>query len=1737
MARSRRWDRITGNFSAGVLSPAAQDDVGQEIWQQGAALIENFRIERDGGLTRRPAFQRHEHLNVLIPTHGVLAGKEWETDYNSLSSAQTEPARSDRLDDLLYAPVPGQGRKTGIAEIFRVFNVEAIDTSLDVIRISLGGAIPRSFTFHGVRLEGLPGLWSHTDSNGDFRLVFEVVVTTMEGDERRTSVPFGPGADELVFAPGKLAPGQIARDIVVPLDFGILEQDLVPLRSIAIRIKEESADLTPIRLAIEGLSCFSDNDTGDVVDLREASFRFDTPVRVIPWQIRDIPFFIVFGLDWLGWGQLQRLDSWRLTSRNAWHFTERQLREMTWAWYGGNILLFHHDFPMPIQVRLPREQTGDLFLEYLLIQNVPQLSDNDLERTLPDISLRGPQVEDAQVRTGGQAQPVTLADFEVESGDQQIRLSWTPNGGEAYRVYRLPTSQVMEGNSVQTGDSEETRTAEILISGLQNTVSYTFAIETRIGTTFSDLSVSKHAIPTARLTAPANVIITSPLDREVDGRFRIAWDAVANADRYQVQWATGTTPLSSRPLIEVEAPNTMLDTTTSIGDEVRVQVFAEAAPDAEGNLLYRPSAESDLVSERIRGHALAPPANLTATAGPADGVVNLRWDEVGQADSYEVRSRETGQGDDAATTEIVETNEHSFNGAATDTYEFEVRTRSNVRVSSGWTAPVSFTGEYVPPGPVPGIKARGGSNDTEVIVEWDAADRAQEYEIEHGVVLQPREPNRTTSMTTATFTGLTLGTVYQIRIRGIRTETDPGPWSLPLHYRVEADPIGTPPPPVATSGEVSGQTFLAFEDADNADRMEISVYDPTVIFNPTYQRAPSSPIRHDGDVGTTYFARVRGVKGTRRGVESIVTVFTAIAVIPIPVQPGVPTATPSGSRLGAIRLTWADVANATDFDIRYREEGRTEWIVRSNQRSGTEISGLVSGEAYEFQILAKNAQGSSDWSESTTAVASVQSDLIAPPARAIPPTLRPHDSISGRIIVTFTTPATATRVDLRHRIQGTADWTLLEGQISPTPLDLTAGRSFEVQVRGVNAGGEGAWSTSAFIIAPTFAAALAAPAGFLVTPSPTIQGQVRVVWSPVPGAVFYQLRYQIAGGSSLTIPASSPATIPNLTVGQTYTFEVRANDGTQAGAWSAPISLQVPNLGGGLGRPGNLRGTPSRTVSGQIELFWSPGANATSHEYQSKATTAPSFGPSIVVGGSSATFTGTPGTSYNFRVRAVRGTERSGWSNEITVRALSVNVAQIPATPSGLVATPSTSVNGQIDLAWNAAARAASYRYQWRTAGRGSYTRAASTTRRTASFSGTPDTRYDFQVIAINSAGESLPSGTVTATAPNLVAAPDRPTGLTSTPFPPTPGRVTLTWNAVSDATSYESRFKRNVDSAWTETQNPTTSPTRPFTGTGGVRYDYQVRAVGAGGRSAWSATHTFTAPEDRQLPAVPGGLTATVSVNASLEIGVEWNAASRATGFVLQWRRGTSGNWTDVVRTASERTYTLTATAAGVHQFRVKSTGANNTESAYSGIVSATAVVRLPAPTNFNIRVTADAANRNWRITWNNVSGAVSYDLRRRSVNQVGFFDIDNFTGQQTPFTNREVKAQELNRWQIRAVASNGTKGIWGPWSVWFAAEGNNLGGGTDSQGQEVDALSDALSDLTDALTANPDAIAGIGIGGVTVDNFVGGLAAGVAAGVFTTADIIDITNQLDDIASGSGTGGTNPFAGADPDAPAGPQ
>jgi len=324
-----------------------------------------------------------------------------------------------------------------------------------------------------------------------------------------------------------------------------------------------------------------------------------------------------------------------------------------------------------------------------------------------------------------------------------------------------------------------------------------------------------------------------------------------------------------------------------------------------------------------------------------------------------------------------------------------------------------------------------------------------------------------------------------------------------------------------------------------------------------------------------------------------------------------------------------------------------------------------------------------------------------------------------------------------------------------------------------------------------------------------------------------------------------------------------------------------------------------------------------------------------------------------------------------------------PAAPTNLQATAG---NAQVALSWSASTGAATYTVKRSTtSGTGFATVASSLTGTSYTDTGvTNGTTYYYVVTATNTAGESAVSAQAAATPASSGSTLAAPTNLKAT----VTSYVYLTWTGVSGATTYTVKRSTTSGTGYTKVGSGITGQNYfDFGVSSGTTYYYVVSAVNSTGESANSAqVSTGASNPTPTAPAAPTGLQATAGNG---QVSLTWAASSGATGYNVK-RSTTSGSGYAAVATglATGTSYTDTSVVNGTTYYYVVTATNTSGESASSSQVSATPVAPngsgLAAPTNLKATVTSYVY-----LTWNAVSGATSYRVKRSSTSGTGFVSI----------------------------------------------------------------------------------------------------------------------------------------------------
>ena len=452
---------------------------------------------------------------------------------------------------------------------------------------------------------------------------------------------------------------------------------------------------------------------------------------------------------------------------------------------------------------------------------------------------------------------------------------------------------------------------------------------------------------------------------------------------------------------------------------------------------------------------------------------------------------------------------------------------------------------------------------------------------------------------------------------------------------------------------------------------------------------------------------------------------------------------------------------------------------------------------------------------------------------------------------------------------------------------LTNGTSYQVQVRAANVKGYSRWSPSATLVAGLPAAVTSLhvePGG----------GAMRASWTAPAGygaaITDYDVEYRQGSSGAWTdaghAGADRTATILSLTDGQSYQVRVRASSARGAGPWSSPVSTTI-------GVPSPPLAPTLASGNAVLTAAWAaPSGNGSAISgygvrYRTSGGSTWTSVSHTGTGTSASIGSLTNATAYDVQVRATNARGSGAWSPSATDKPGRPQQASAP--------TLTTPAQRQIHASWPATAANGSavtdYDVGYRLAAADTWSDwSHSGTGRTATITGlTPNSGYQVRVRASSAAGPgawSSASGITTSTSPpEPPGAPLLSAGASS---------ISVTWTAPRDngaaISAYGVRYRVHGTSTWSTWSHTGTGTTATITGlTPGATYQVQVSATNSVGTSEHSVISTA-------LTGTPAAV-ATPTLTATVgQLAVSWTAPSNNGAAIddydVRYRRVGTSSW-----------------------------------------------------------------------------------------------------------------------------------------------------------------------------------------------------------------------------------------------------
>ena len=766
-------------------------------------------------------------------------------------------------------------------------------------------------------------------------------------------------------------------------------------------------------------------------------------------------------------------------------------------------------------------------------------------------------------------------------------------------------------------------------------------------------------------TAPSNLVATPKSSSQID----LAWkDNAGNETGFDVQWGENTnysTGSASITTKNIEAHSvTGLKTSTKYFFRVRAKtattvsawVTAEAA-----TLDVTPTAPSAL--------------NLSVQNNGTQIAVSWK-DNSGNETNFDIEWGQTGNYGSSAG---VGANVSSYNITTVPCEAYYVRVKArNSAGSSAWIENKTRT-DLTPPA-APSTLAGSVVSSTQINLSW--TDNSTN---ESNFVVQYADNSTYTNATEAVLnansqsynlTNLKASTGYYFRVKA-RNCGGESSWT-DSKGATQSPPVTLPSTPANLSASAVSATQIDIRWETGSGGGQPTGFDWQCSTDKTFATVTKSGNTATKDVSviglnsnTLYYIRVQAKNSAGSSAWSnVVEATTQSPPVTVPSAPSSLSASAVSS--SQINLIWKDNSNnETGFDIERSGDGTTFSALASVDANITtyQSTGLVSNTKYYYRVRSKNSASSSGWSNVTDAI--TQLPPVTTPSA--PASLSASSGSSSQINLSWSDNSNnETGFDIERSGDGSNFSALASVDANITTYQntgLVSNTKYYYRVRAKNSAGNSGWSNTAD--ATTQQPPVTVPSTPTnLSASAASSSQINLTWGDVINETGYDIE-RSTDGSSFSVLASVDANVTTyantgLAASTKYWYRVKAKNSAGNSGWSntADATTQSPPVTI-LPKPTNLREKMGNPVINQISIVWDENAQDETGYEVSRATNStttwevlkgdlPAQSKEYV---DKAVRTG---NKYYYRVRAIRNSSFSEYSDVLSVNAPLVNSVSNP---------------------------------------------------------------------------------------------------------------------------------------------------------------------------------------------------------------------------------------------------------------------------------------------------------------------------------------------------------------------------------------------------------------------------------------------------------------------------------------------
>ncbi len=1173
--------------------------------------------------------------------------------------------------------------------------------------------------------------------------------------------------------------------------------------------------------------------------------------------------------------------------------------------------------------------------------------------------------------TGGADQAL----FEIGMTDGALTFKTAPNYEDAKDQGTNNTYVVTVEATSGMGEREKTATQTI-------TVTVTDAAGEAPGKPDApDVAAASVTSLTVNWSAPANA---GPAITDYDVQYREGTSGSWTDGGHTGTATTATlSSLSENTSYQVQVRATNDEGTGSWSDSGSGTTDANAAPTFTSSATFD-AAENQTAAGTVR-----------ATDGDSEDDVT-GYAITGGADEALF---EIGMTDGALTFKTAPNFEDAKDQGTNNTYVVEVTATSGMgerEKTAMQTITVTVTDVSGEKPAAPAAPTVAAASVTSLTVTWtkpaNAGPAITDYDVQYreGTSGSWTDGNHTGADLTATLSGLSENTSYQVQVRATNDEGT-GLWSASGTGATDANAAPSFSSSAtfdAAENQTSAGTVLA-TDGDSDDDItgyaitggadealfEIGMTDGAL----TFKTAPNFEDAEDQGTDNTYVVTVQATSGTGERVKTATQTITVTVTDVTTEAPGKPDApTVSAASVTSLTVTWTAPANAgpaiTDYDVQYREGTTGNWTDGNHNGTATTatLSSLSEGTSYQVQVRATNDEGTGDWSDSGSGT----TDANASPTFSSSATFDAAENQTAAGTVLATDGDTDDDIT-GYAITGGADQAFFSIVPATGALTFKTAPNFEdakdqgtnntyvVEVTATSGMGEREKTATQTITVTVTDVAGEAPGK---PNAPDVEAasvtSLTVTWSAPanagPAITDYDYRYRTTSpqgtwtevtGTAIT---GLSATIGSLSENTSYDVQVRATNAEGTGDWSdSGTGATDANAAPSFTSNAAFDAAENQTAAGTVVATDSDSDDDITGYAITGGADQAFF--SIVPATGALTFKTAPnfedakdqGTNNTYVVE-VTATSGAGTREKTATQTITVTVTDVNTEAPGKPAAPTVSAAAATSLSvnWaapdNAGPAITDYDVQYRAGTSGGWSdgnhNGTATTATIGSLS--ENTSYQVQVRAKNAEG----TGDWSASGSGTTDANAAPSFSSSATFSAaenqtTAGTVRATDSDADDSiTGYaitggadQGRFSIGATSG-ALTFNDAPNFEAPSDANTDNDYVVTVQATSGTGTRVKTATQTITVTVTDVNTEAPGKPAAPTVAPASVtSLSVNWVAPSNAgpaiTDYDVQYRAGTSGDWSD----AGHNGTAVTATIGGLsentsYQVQVRAKNAEGT-------------------------------------------------------------------------------------------------------------------------------------------------------------------------------------------------------------------